>query len=109
MKRKYSRREALEMGVGAAVLGACNEAFAAIKPQPAPAQKEESRMTTVSEFNQYGEDLEKYLILRSSPIAVKMLEKEGDIPKDAIRPKKLKYSVSIISDMVTPRKRGTTR
>jgi uncharacterized protein (DUF169 family) len=45
-------------------------------------------MTTLSEFNHYGEDLERLLRLRTSPIAVKMLEKEEDIPKEAIRPKK---------------------
>jgi uncharacterized protein (DUF169 family) len=45
-------------------------------------------MTTLGEFNRYGEDLERLLILRTSPIAVKMLEKEEDIPEGAIRPKK---------------------
>jgi uncharacterized protein (DUF169 family) len=45
-------------------------------------------MTTLSEFNRYGEDLERLLILRTSPIAVKMLEREADIPAGAIRPKK---------------------
>jgi uncharacterized protein (DUF169 family) len=43
---------------------------------------------TATELNRYGEDLEKLLILRTSPIAVKMLQKEADIPKGAIRPKK---------------------
>ena len=45
-------------------------------------------MTTINEFNRYGEDLETQLRLQTSPIAVKMLEKEADIPKDALRPKK---------------------
>jgi uncharacterized protein (DUF169 family) len=45
-------------------------------------------MTTINEFNRYGEDLETLLRLQTSPIAVKMLEKEADIPKDALRPKK---------------------
>ena len=45
-------------------------------------------MTALSEFNHYGEELEKLLLLRTSPIAVKMLEKEEDIPEGAIRPKK---------------------
>lgn len=45
-------------------------------------------MATLSEFNQYGEDLERLLILRTSPIAVKMLEKIEDIPEGAVRPKK---------------------
>jgi uncharacterized protein (DUF169 family) len=45
-------------------------------------------MTTLKEYNNYGEDLEKLLVLKTSPIAVKMLEKEEDIPEGAIRPKK---------------------
>ncbi len=45
-------------------------------------------MTTLAEYNRYGEELERVLRLRTSPIAVKMLEKEGDIPKEAVRPKK---------------------
>lgn len=45
-------------------------------------------MTTIAEFNRYGEELENLLLLRTAPIAVKMLEKEADIPKEAIRPKR---------------------
>ena len=45
-------------------------------------------MTTLQEYNSYGEDLEKSLLLRTSPIAVKMLEKEEDIPEEAVRPKR---------------------
>jgi uncharacterized protein (DUF169 family) len=43
-------------------------------------------VTTIVEFNKYGEELERMLHLRTSPIAVKMLEKEKDIPKGAVRP-----------------------
>jgi uncharacterized protein (DUF169 family) len=45
-------------------------------------------MTTVKEFNKYGQILEEVLILRTSPIAVKMIEKEADIPEGAFRPKR---------------------
>jgi uncharacterized protein (DUF169 family) len=48
----------------------------------------EKRVTTIKEFNKYGEELERLLGLRTSPVAVKMLEKEEDIPADALRPKK---------------------
>ena len=37
-------------------------------------------------YNAYGEELEKKFSLRTSPMAVKMLEKEDDIPEGAIRP-----------------------
>lgn len=43
-------------------------------------------MTTINEYNAYGEELEKQLILRTSPMAVKMLKAEDDIPEGAIRP-----------------------
>ena len=43
-------------------------------------------MTSLNEFNRYGEEIEKLMLLRTSPIAVKMLEKESDIPAGAMRP-----------------------
>ena len=45
-------------------------------------------MTTLYELSSYGEDLERLLLLRTSPIAVKLLEREEDIPEGAIRPKR---------------------
>ena len=45
-------------------------------------------MTTLEEYHGYGEELERLLLLRTSPIAVKMLEKEEDIPDGAYRPRK---------------------
>jgi uncharacterized protein (DUF169 family) len=45
-------------------------------------------MTTLSEFNHCGQELERLLLLRTSPLAVKMLEKESDIPAGAVRPYK---------------------
>jgi uncharacterized protein (DUF169 family) len=45
-------------------------------------------VATVKQYNEYGETLERLLILRTSPLAVKMIEKEADIPKGAFRPKK---------------------
>jgi uncharacterized protein (DUF169 family) len=84
---KYTRREALELGVGAAALTAASAAIAvaqtAQKPMPG-----ENNPASLNEFNKYGEDLETALLLRTSPVAVKMLEKEADIPKEAFRPKR---------------------
>jgi uncharacterized protein (DUF169 family) len=45
-------------------------------------------VTTRSKIKSYGEEIEKRLLLRTSPIAIKLLKKETDIPKGAIRPKK---------------------
>jgi uncharacterized protein (DUF169 family) len=87
LKNKYSRREAIKLGVGTAALGVAGSALSAAMGA-VPSQKEAKQMSTISEFNKYGEEMEKILILRSSPIAVKMLEKESDIPTGAVRPKK---------------------
>lgn len=43
---------------------------------------------SVEKFNAFGKELENVLLLRTAPLAVKFLEKEEDIPKEAIRPKK---------------------
>ncbi len=88
MNNKYTRREALEIGLGAVTMTASGTAMAATQTanQPVPAGADPADV--LSEFHRYGEDLESSLLLRTSPVAVKMLEKEADIPKDAFRPKK---------------------
>ena len=45
-------------------------------------------MATVKEYNEYGELLEKAYSLRTSPLAVKMLTSESEIPENAYRPKR---------------------
>ena len=45
-------------------------------------------MTTQNEFNEYGRLLEKTLRMHTSPLAVKMLESDADIPEGAYRPKR---------------------
>ncbi len=45
-------------------------------------------MPGLSDFNRFGEEIEKRMLLRTSPIAVKMLEKESGIPEGAMRPKR---------------------
>ncbi len=45
-------------------------------------------MTSQTVFNTYGADLEEMLLLRTYPIAIKMLASESEIPEGAIRPKK---------------------
>ena len=66
-------------------------------------------MTDLSEINKYGEELENILMLRTSPIAVKMLEKEADIPKGAIRPlRDRKYHLAQCLAFAMSRREGTT-
>jgi uncharacterized protein (DUF169 family) len=64
---------------------------------------------TISDYNRYGEELERSLKLKTSPIAVKMLEKESDIPKGAIRPKKDKgYHLAQCQVFSMTRRQGMT-
>jgi uncharacterized protein (DUF169 family) len=66
-------------------------------------------VTTVKEFNRCGEELEKILLLRTSPVAVKMLEKEADIPAGAIRPKKdHNYHLAQCQAFAMSRREGAT-
>jgi uncharacterized protein (DUF169 family) len=108
--KDYSRREVLELGMGSAVLAVGGgELVAAAGPGPAPVTQEEERLPPSSEFNHYGEDLEKYLMLRTSPIAVKMLEKEAGIPEGAMRPFKDRgYHLSQCQAFALSRREGTT-
>ncbi len=89
MGNKYTRREALGLvGAGAAVLGVSSLANSATKNEATSKQQEGKTMTPLGKFNKYGEDLEYHLMLRTSPIAAKMLKSESDIPEGAFRPKK---------------------
>lgn len=45
-------------------------------------------MAELSNYNDYGVEIEQRLRLRTSPIAIKLLKTEEDIPEEAIRPKK---------------------
>jgi len=45
-------------------------------------------MATIKQLNGWGEEMEKLLRLQTSPVAVKMLSSEAEIPKDTVRPKK---------------------
>lgn len=66
-------------------------------------------MTTVKEFNRCGEELEKILMLRTSPVAVKMLENEDDVPAGSMRPKKdRKYHLAQCQAFAMSRREGTT-
>ncbi len=89
MKKEFTRREVLGAGLGAAALAASGSAIAAAGPgENTSDNKGKERTSELNKFNEYGNDLETGLVLRTSPIAVKMLEKEEDIPKESFRPKR---------------------
>jgi uncharacterized protein (DUF169 family) len=88
VKNKYTRREALELGLGAVALGASGTVASTAQTAKEPVPNEGKTAPALAEFNKYGEELETSMLLRTSPIAVKMLEKEADIPKGSFRPKR---------------------
>ena len=45
-------------------------------------------MTIIKDYKQYGKELDSLLRLQTSPIAIKMLKNETDIPEEALRPNK---------------------
>ncbi|MGD0659347.1 MAG: DUF169 domain-containing protein [Syntrophorhabdales bacterium] len=45
-------------------------------------------MLSFGDLNGFGEEMERRLQLRTSPLAVKLLQREGDIPEGALRPKR---------------------
>lgn len=66
-------------------------------------------MSRLEKFNGFGEYLEKALSLRTSPVAVKMLRGEADIPEGAIRPKKDKgYHLAQCQAFSLSRRKGAT-
>lgn len=45
-------------------------------------------MIDIKEYNEYGTLLESSLALKTSPLAIKMLKTEDEIPKESLRPKR---------------------
>lgn len=55
-----------------------------------------------------GEELTRRLCLRTFPLAVKLLQKESDIPKNAMRPlRDLGYHIELCQGYATSRREGT--
>jgi uncharacterized protein (DUF169 family) len=105
MKNEFTRREALELGLGAVALGVSGAAVSAAQTP----QRKGNSAPSLNEFNKAGEALETSLILRTSPIAVKMLEKEEDVPARAFRPKRDgKYHIAQCQAFGMSRREGKT-
>jgi len=64
-------------------------------------------MSSLSDFNRYGEELEKRLQLKTFPFALKLLKEERDIPKRAIRPKRdLGFHLALCQGFAMSRREG---
>jgi uncharacterized protein (DUF169 family) len=87
MFREFTRRDFV---AGAAVAGAAAARSTGLADlaQAKSAQTGGQAHPSLGIFNAYGTDLEKMVLLRTYPIAIKMLKSESEIPKGAVRPKK---------------------
>jgi uncharacterized protein (DUF169 family) len=101
-----TRRTFVASAAAAAVTG--SSALANIA-NSAAAQSAETVASSIETMNAYGSDLLNMLVLRTYPIAIKMLKNESEIPKGAVRPKKdLKTHYSACQAFGVVRRRGTT-
>jgi uncharacterized protein (DUF169 family) len=66
-------------------------------------------MTTLDQYRRYGDQLESGLRLKTSPIAIRMLREEKDIPEGAIRPKQDRgYHLAQCQVFTMSRRQGMT-
>lgn len=66
-------------------------------------------MTDLTVWHEYGEELERRLRLKTFPLALRMLETEGDIPEGAQRPlRDLGYHLSLCQGFQLSRREGIT-
>jgi uncharacterized protein (DUF169 family) len=65
-------------------------------------------MVNLDVFQKYGEELEEILRLRTFPLAIKLLEREEDIPEGAVRPvRDFGYHLSLCQAFSRSRHVGT--
>jgi uncharacterized protein (DUF169 family) len=94
---------------GAAAAAVAGSTGLANNAQAEAAQTAEKPSIPIEMVNTYGSDLLNMLVLRTYPIAIKMLKNENEIPKGAVRPKKdLKTHYSACQAFGVVRRRGTT-
>jgi uncharacterized protein (DUF169 family) len=94
--------------VGAAVAAVAGSAGVGTIAPGAETQAGDDAAISVGTMNTYGSDLLNMLVLRTYPIAIKMLKSESEIPKGAVRPKKdLGTHYSACQAFGIVRRRGT--
>ena len=64
-------------------------------------------MADVEVYREYGEELERRLRLKTFPLALKILERETDVPEGALRPlRDLGYHLSLCQAFQISRREG---
>ncbi len=66
-------------------------------------------MVNLQYFQNWAEEISRRICLRTFPLAVKLVEKEEDIPREAVRPlRDLGYHLPLCQAYATSRREGTT-
>ena len=104
--QELTRRNFVAVSAAAAVAGSAglaNVAHAAVE------QTREKSAVPAETMNTYGSDLLNLLVLRTYPIAIKMLKDASETPQGAVRPKRdLKTHYAACQAFGVVRRRGTT-
>ncbi len=101
-----TRRNFVASAAAAVVAGSTGLANIADSTAEQPDQRPAIPVETM---NIYGSDLLNMLVLRTYPIAIKMLKNESETPQGAVRPKRdLKTHYSACQAFGIVRRRGTT-
>jgi uncharacterized protein (DUF169 family) len=104
--QELTRRGFVASAAAAAMAGSTGLVNIALS---ADAKSGEKSATAVETMNAYGADLLNMLVLRTYPIAIKMLKDESEIPQGAVRPKRdLKTHYAACQAFGIVRRRGTT-
>ncbi len=86
--KEMTRRDFLTESAVAGVAMAGSGGLASFAYGNPTVKEEEQAAVSLETFNTYGNDLERLMLLRTYPIAIKMLKSETEIPKGAVRPQK---------------------
>lgn len=86
-QKELTRRDFVAGAAVASTAAAASPALSALAQERSP-QRGVAAGSPFEALNTYGADLERMLLLKTDPIAIKMLKSESEIPAGAVRPKK---------------------
>ncbi|MGB9920646.1 MAG: DUF169 domain-containing protein [Moorellales bacterium] len=108
-RREFLRTTALAGAVAAGAGALTWSPVAALAQGPAEKKEGKKPVGSIDELRTWGEELEKLVWLRTTPIALKMLKSEREVPEGAIRPKKDRGEhLALCQALAVARRQGLT-
>ncbi len=102
-RRDFIKQAAVAGTIVTASDALANLAHAEQRPEGQPAG------ISLETFHSYGADLERLMLLKTYPIAIKLLKSEAEIPQGAVRPKKDRGEhYAMCQAFAVARRQGTT-